>query len=219
MNILQDIAEFDTPDRARVSIVERVVPAIAFGLTSLSGIIAAVMTTSMFTALRDEENAGADSIIAAFDKLEGVVLPVLGLSIAVGVAAIVVSFVRMSSGGQTAPPPGFLYLIAGLPNLVSPILAIYSWSIVIDVVAGRYQGDVTAAGAHIAEILIFGIIVGIGSILILPIFAFVPFNARRENRMTSIVLLGFVIVCIALVTIAFLGVSDGLSKIPSPPQP
>jgi hypothetical protein len=218
MSILQDIAEFDTPDRARVSIVERVVPAIAFGLASLSGIIAAVMTISMFTALRDEENAGADSITAAFDTIEGVVLPMLGLSIAVGVAGIIVSFVRMSSGGQTAPPPGFLYLIAGLPKLVSPMLVIYSWSIVIDVVARRYKGDVTAAGAHIAEILIFGIIVGIGSCLILPIFAFVPFNARRDNRMTSIVLLGFVIVCIVLVTIAFLGVADGLSKIPSPPQ-
>jgi hypothetical protein len=173
----------------------------------------------MFTTLRDEENAGADSIIAAFDKIEGVVLPVLGLSIAVGVAAIIVSFVRMSSGGQTAPPPGFLYLIAGLPNLGSPILAIYSWSIVIDVVAGRYKGDVTEAGAHIAEILIFGIIVGIGAGLILPIFAFVPFTARRDNRMTSIVFLSFVIVCVVLVTIAFLGIADGLSKIPSPPQP
>lgn len=219
MNILQDIAEFDTPDQTRVSIVERVVPAIAFGLASLSGIIAAVMTTSMFTTLRKEENAGADSIIAAFYKLEGVVLPVLGLSIGIGIAAIIVSFVRMSSGGQTAPPPGFLYLIAGLPNLVSPILVIYSWSIVVDVVAGRYKGNVTEAGARIAEILIFGIIVGIGSCLILPIFAFVPFNARRDKRMTSIVLLGFVIVCIVLVTIAFLGVADGLSKIPSPPQP
>jgi hypothetical protein len=218
MSILQDIAEIDAPDRARVSIIERVVPAIAFGLASLSGIIAAVMTTSMFTTLRDEENAGADSIISVFDKLEGVVLPVLGLSIAVGVAAIIVSFVRMSSGAQTAPPPGFLYLIAGLPNLISPILAIYSWSIVIEVVAGRYKGDVTAIGAHIAEILIFGIIAGIGSCLILPVFAFVPFNARRDNWMTSIVFLSFVIVCIVLVTIAFLGVADGLSKIPSPPQ-
>ena len=92
MNIFQDIVEADAPDKARVSIVERVVPAIAFGLVSLSGIIAALMTTKMFTTLRDQENAGTDSIIAAFDKLEGVVLPVLGLSIAVGVAAIIVSF-------------------------------------------------------------------------------------------------------------------------------
>ncbi len=86
------------------------------------------------------------------------------------------------------------------------------------VVAGRFMGDVTTAGAHIAEILIFGIIAGIGSALILPIFAFVPFNARRDNRMTSIVLLGFVIVCIVLVTIAFLSVADGLSKIQPPQQ-
>ena len=170
------------------------------------------------TTLREEENAGADSIIAAFDKLEGVVLTVLGLSIAVGVAAIIVSFVRMSSEGQTAPPPGFLYLIAGLPNLVSPILVIYSWWLVVDVVAGRYKGNVAEAGAHIAEILIFGVIVGIGSGLILPIFAFVPFSARRDNRMTSIVFLSFVIVCIVLVAIAFLSVAHGLSKIPSPQQ-
>jgi hypothetical protein len=124
----------------------------------------------------------------------------------------------MSSEREGASPPGFLYPLVGIPNLVSPILAIYSWSIVVDVVAGRYRGDVTEAGAHIAGILIFAIIVGIGSTLILPIFAFVPFKARRGNTMTSIVLLAFVIVCIVLVTIAFLGIADGLSKVKVLPQ-
>lgn len=85
------------------------VPAIAFGLTSLSGIIAAAMTTSMFSALRDDENAGTDSIIAAFDKLEGVVLAVLGLSIAVGVAQLSFpSFGCRLSGGLHRHPASYI---------------------------------------------------------------------------------------------------------------
>lgn len=212
-----NLFEEDAPqllERARVSIIERVVSAISFGLASLSGIIAAIMTTTMFTALRDEENAGMDSIIEAFDKIEFVVLVILGLSIALGVAAIVTSLVRMSSDRPAASPPGFLYLVAGLPNLISPLLVVYSWSVVTDVIAGRYIGDAMQAGARIAEILVYAIIVGIGSLPILPIFAFVPFNARRGKKITSIIALSVVVACIVAIAIGFLGVADGLVKLP-----
>ena len=156
-----------------------------------------------------------DSIIEAFYRIELVVLAILGLSIATGVAAIVTSLVRMSSDGPTASPPGFVYLLAGLPNLISPLLVIYSWSVVTEVVAGRYVGETTQAGARIAEILVYAIIVGIPPILVLPVFAFVPFNARRGKKITSIIALSVVIVCIAAVTIAFLGIANGLEKVPA----
>ena len=214
MNLFEAEDSPPPPVQARVSISDRVVPAISFGLTSVSGIIAAIMTTAMFTALRDEENAGMDSIVEAFDKIESVVLVVLGLSVAIGVASIITLLVRMSSDRHAASPPGFVYLLAGIPNLASPLLVVNSWFVVIEVLAGRYAGDATQAGAQIGELMVYAIVVGIGTSLTLPVFAFVPFNARRGKKITSLVGLSVVIVCIVAIAIAFLGVADGLARIP-----
>jgi hypothetical protein len=194
--------------------IERGVAAISFAFTSIGGIVAALMTLAMFTDLAKNENAGIESILEAFDKIEFAFLSIIGVSIVLGIIAIVISLVRMSSDKPKASPPGFTYLIAGLPNLISPLLIVYSWSIVVEVVAGRYVGDIAQAGARIAEIMIYAIICGIGPTLILPFFAFVPFNARRGRKLSSIIALSLVVVCIVAVAIAFLGVSDGLATIP-----
>lgn len=95
------------PERIRVSIIERLVASVSFGLAALSGIVGGAMTINMFLALSKAENAGIDAIVGALTEMNYAVLGLLGLSITVGIVGVVICSVRMLSDGQSLPCPGF----------------------------------------------------------------------------------------------------------------
>lgn len=202
------------PARMRVSIVERLVAAVSFGLAALSGIVGGVMTINLFVELSREESAGIDAIVGVLTEINFAVHGILGLSIAIGIAALVICTVRMLSDRPRSSAPGVLYLAAGIPNLISPLIIAYAWSVVADVVSGRYAGDATDAGAWISQMCIAAIPAGIVSILILPVFAFVPFSARGGRKISSIVGLAIVVIAITAVAIAFTALADSLISDP-----
>lgn len=209
--------ESDQPEvseRACVSVLKRVVPAVSFGVASLSGIAGAIMTIKAFIELKNAENAGMDSIAESLASINFVTLGLLGLSIAIGVAGIVYVLVRTSSDRTKSSPPGFLYLVAGLPNLISPTLVAYAWSVVVDVVLGRNTNNPTGTGAWISQILLIAIPAGIAALMILPVFAFVPFRARNGRKVTSIAALTAMVIAIAAIAIHFIGLADTLMSDP-----
>ncbi len=203
------------PEQARVSILERVVPSLSFGLASLSGIVGSIMTIRVFIVLREAESAGMDSIAEALSLINYAMLGLLGLSLAIGFGGTIFIIVRMFSDRPKSSPPGFLYLIAGIPNLISPILVAFAWSVVVDVVLGRNADDPTATGAWISQILIIAVVAGVVSLIILPIFSFVPFSARRGKKISSVVALAIVVIGIAAIVITLIGLADVLMSDPS----
>ena len=209
-------SEPEIPESSPVSILERVIPAISFGLASISGIVGAIMTTQMFLRLSKAENGSRDAFIEAFATANFFMLGLLGLSLLIGIGALITNIVRMSSDQPRSSPPGFTYLIAGIPNLVSPILVAWSWSVIVEVVLGRSTGDQTETGGWIANILILAIVAGIGALILLPLFSFVPFPARRGKKFTSVAALTVVIICIAAVAITLSGLESELANAPSP---
>lgn len=200
------------PERARVSILERVVPAISFGLASISGVVAAAITISLFIRLRNEENAGAESIAEALATLNNATLPLLGLSIAVGVASVVISLVRMANEQTKSSPPGFLYLITAIPCMISPTLVVYSWWLVADVVTGRNTEDPVGTGEWISQMLIVATLIGGTSLLTLPVFSFVPFSSRRGKKVTAVAALSLTVIGIAAIMVSLMGATSAISN-------
>ena len=207
-------ADLAVPERIRVSFIERLVASVSFGLAALSGIVGGAMTLNMFLGLSKEENAGIGAIVGVLTKINYAVLGLLGLSIAIGIAGVVMCAVRMLSDRPKSSPPGILYLAAGIPNLISPLIIAYSWSIIVDVVTDRYTGNATDAGAWISQMCIAAIPIGIVSILILPVFTFVPFSARGGRKVSSFVGLTLVVIAIAAIAITFTGLADVLMSDP-----
>lgn len=204
----------ELPERARVSILERVVPAVSFGLASISGVVAAVMTSNAFISLRNAENAGMDSIAEALTTINHVALSLLGLSIAIGVAGVVIILVRMSSEQAKASPPGFLYLLSSIPCMISPAIVAYAWSVIVDVVIGRNTDNPTATGAWISQLLIIAILIGGAALIVLPVFSFVPFSARRGKKITALVALAAAVIGISAIAISLMGAANVLFKDP-----
>jgi hypothetical protein len=209
-------AEPDVPESSQVSILERVIPAASFGLASISGLVGAVLTISMFTQLREAENAGMEAIAGAMATVNSLMLGLLGLALLVGIGELITNIVRMSSDQPRSSPPGFTYLLAGLPNLVSPMLVAWSWSVIVEFLLGRGSGEPAEIGAWIAQILIVAVVAGIGSLILLPLFSFVPFRARSGKKFTSVAALTVVIIGIAAVAITLSGLESELLNAPRP---
>ncbi len=207
-------AEPDVPESSQVSILERVIPAASFGLASISGIVGAIMTTQIFLRLSKAESAGLDAFAGAMATVNFFMLGLLGLSLLFGIGALITNIVRMSSDQPRSSPPGFTYLIAGIPNLISPILVSWSWSVIVEVMLGRSTGDATETGAWVASILILAIVAGIGSLILLPLFSLVPFRERSGKKFTSVAALTVVIIGIAAVAITLSGLEGELLNAP-----
>jgi hypothetical protein len=85
------------PERVRVSIIERLIPAVSFGLASISGIVGALLTMNLFASLRKAENAGMDTISEGLSGINSAVIGLLSLSIVFVLVGVVICAVRMVS--------------------------------------------------------------------------------------------------------------------------
>lgn len=110
------VEDMPAPERSRVSISERLIPSIAFGLTTLSGIVGAAMTLNFFASLRKAENVGMKAMAEGLTDVNSAVVGLLSLSIVIGLAGVVICAVRMFSETLKSSPPGILYLVAGIPT-------------------------------------------------------------------------------------------------------
>ena len=119
-------------ERARVSIIERAVPALAFVLTALGGLVSASTLISLFSRLRNDETAGMETVMRGMVVVDQIGGYVLAAAAVFGTAGVVVCVVRMFSETKKASPPGILYLIPALPSLVSPAIMIHTSRMVME---------------------------------------------------------------------------------------
>src|SRR5262245_36409077 len=136
------------PEKLRISILERLVPMLAFSLAALGGGASAFLLARLFWELQRAENAGIATVATETAESNLAVLVGLYSALAVGFFAIATAFVRMFTAKKTASPPGLFYVVPGLLALLPAGLVWYVESLTIVVLLGisspgsRGMGDV-----------------------------------------------------------------------------
>ena len=198
MTSITDIAP--PAERARVSIIERFIPALAFVLTALGGLLSASTLISLFDRLKNDETAGIETVMRGMvvvDQVGGIVLAVAAVF---GTAGVVGCVVRMFSETKKASPPGVLYLIPALPSLISPAIMIHASRVVLDLLLDPVGKDFGKTGGDIAELCVIAFIISVVSIIISLIFPLVPFSSQTGRKLSPlmfVLLPTLIIVCLA----------------------
>ena len=117
--------ENNITNKTRVSIAERLVPALSYAVAAASGAIGAVMILQLLNSMRSPEMAGAASFFMATARLEAVVGTVLLVAATIGGIGILVAVIRLFTTNTKASPPGVLFLLLGLLALIPPFVVHY----------------------------------------------------------------------------------------------
>ena len=183
----------------RVSILERIVPSLAFIVAAVSGAVGGAMLIRFFSLLSQAELAGYAAFFGGVAEIELAVGGVLILAVALCAIGIVVSIIRLFTTNKTASPPGLLFLMLGLLSLVPPFAIHYVLHTMKEVVTSP---DPAAGFGTLTTAAYFAIGGPVVITLVLLAFAFVPFTSRAGRKSSPIVCLMFV----AIVTATLAGI-------------
>jgi len=200
---------------ARVSIFQRLIPSVSFGVTAISGLLGAWWLLDLFKTLKDDKNATIKGLMNSLGSIEQSVAMMLVLAAVIGAISVVVVFMR--SDEDEATMPGGAYL-AGLPCLISPALTSYMMFLVIDAFHTPAKMGFEKLGGDVAEYALASIGAAGFSLLLLSAFVLLPFRARIVKRISPAIAVALITLCITtLVVISFWLV--GYSQQPTPPFP
>src|SRR4051812_4665082 len=100
-------------ETARVSIAERLVPCLSFGLSAIAGIVGGIMIFTFFEELRRAESAGFEAFFTGMARIQLVVGGVLTAAVLLGIAGIATAATRMFAARKKASPPGAVFIVVG----------------------------------------------------------------------------------------------------------
>ena len=191
-----------TPNtNVRVSILERLVPSLAFAVASISGAVGAAMVIRFFVAMRQAEAAGYAAFFGGMSEIEfavGIVLVFAAVLCSIGV---IVSVIRLFTTNTTASPPGILFLMIGLLSLVPPFALHFVLHIMKEIVNSPTPtegGGVSSVADKFMTFAPFAFI-AIGVIVLgLIAFTFIPFRSRPGRKSSPIICLILVELIIAV---------------------
>ena len=175
----------------RVSILERIVPAVAFTVAAISGAVGALMIFRFFSTLRHAENAGREAFLGAMSEIELVVAGVLVFAALLCGLGIVVSIIRLFTTNTTASPPGFLFLMLGLISLLPPFGIHYVLHMMKAVAIAEVmpEGGISAVAGTVNTVSYLAIGAAVGIALLMIVFAFVPFSSRPGRKSSPLICL------------------------------
>jgi hypothetical protein len=185
-------------ETARVSIAERLVPCLSFGLSAIAGIVGGIMIFMLFEELRKAETAGREAVFSGFARIQLVVGGILAAAVLLGVVGIAVAAIRMFAAKRKASPSGAVFIVVGLLGLIPNLLIVYALSIGSDVIT---KGTGAANISQTINILTFAAMgLGVVAILAFVAFSFVPFSSSMGRKYSPVIFLIFVeiaTVCLA----------------------
>ncbi len=187
-------------NRARVSIAERLVPALSYAVAAVSGAFGALLTMQFLDALRNAETAGMIAFFRGTSEIELAMGIMLGISAALGACGILVSVIRMFTTNTTASPPGVMYLVVGLLSLVPPFAVHYALHTMEHAVMTGVEGGISSVGATVTALSYFAPVAAFVMIIVLLAFSFVPFTSRAGRKFSSLIFL--IVVEIAILGLA-----------------
>jgi uncharacterized membrane protein len=206
-----------TPDnninvKARVSIVERLVPSLGFAVAAMSGALGGVMVLQFLNSLRNAAMAGRESFFMGTAKIEAVVGAVLAVAAVLGAIGILVAVIRLFTKNKKASPPGVLFLPLGLLALIPPFAIHYGLHLMEEIVGSQSPGGISMVGETETLISYFSIVAPFAIILALLAFSFIPFTSRLGRKISPILFLIVVeIAVVALCAIFFWQASHSMS--------
>jgi hypothetical protein len=177
--------ENNITNKTRVSIAERLVPALSYAVAAASGAIGAVMILQLLNSMRSPEMAGAASFFMATARLEAVVGTVLLVAATIGGIGILVAVIRLFTTNTKASPPGVLFLLLGLLALIPPFVVHYVTHSMEHFVMSIEPGREAIVGETASTIAFVVIGASIVLCLVLIAFSFLPFSARPGRKYSS----------------------------------
>lgn len=174
-------------ETARVSIAERLVPSLSFGLAAIAGIVGGAMIFVFFEDLRKAETVGYEMFFTGFARIQLVVGGVLTGAVLLGIAGLAVATIRMFAAKKKASPPGAVFTVVGALGLIPALLLFYVMWISTDVAIKR-TGITNIADT--INILVFAAIgLGVVAILAFLVFSFVPFSSSMGRKYSPVIFL------------------------------
>ena len=158
---------------SRVSVLARLVPALSYALPALGAACSAYLFIGVLRAMREAENAGIAAVAAGISETNIVIVVTLYLAIFVGFIGVVVGFARMFMTTTTASPSGWFYFITGGLGF-APMLALWQAQSLLLVLLFSRSGNISESARQITLLLMFAIIVGLASLVILLISSVIP---------------------------------------------
>lgn len=190
-------------ERARVSIIERLVPSFSFAIAALGGAAGAIYMQMVFRAMRESESAGIGTVYGAMAEVNLVLAVVSTLAAGVGVIGIIVAAARIFTTNRTSSPPGVLFLLPAGISLLSPFISGYAASLTLSAVTMPASGGLGGVIGTI-EILNWAAIgIAVFALFGLALFTFIPFRALPGRRFTPVLFLLIIEGAVAALAIAF----------------
>lgn len=177
---------FAVPERPRVSIAERLIPAIGFGMAAIAGIVGAWRMIEFFRALRNSETAGFASLYSGLSEIEGITGGILAFGAVLGLAGLGVCGVRMFLKTRTASPSSLLMAAMGILGLLPPVLVAGSIGMMNDALRHPPAGGIAQVGATIATILLITIAAGVAALPVLLALSLLPFRGAAVETAGSL---------------------------------
>ena len=177
------------PQRAPVSIIERLIPSLSFGLAAISGGIGAMMIQKFFSDLRNTENSGLDSLYIGLARIDAVIGGILAAAALLGMVGLLICLIRMFSANSKSSPPGILFLLIGLLSLLPCFLVGIGIYLVIRSLFGPGVPNLSIVGSVVSFLTFSSIVVACLMILVLGAFSFVSFLSRPGRKYSPFVFL------------------------------
>lgn len=187
----------------RISIIARIVPVFSYLLPALGAAVSALLLKGVMAAMRTVEGAGIAVAAAGISEANLAILVTLYLAILVGIAGVVIGLVRMFTTTVTASPSAWYFLVAGVLG-VAPMFALWrAQSLLLDVLISRTVGIAAVAG-QINLFSIVAAVLGIASVFVLLVSAFVPlprilFANRKWASLIMLLIMETVIIVMTVV--------------------
>lgn len=191
------------PERARVSILERLIPSFSLALAAIAGAAGALYLQWVFRGLRAAENAGIGAVFGGLAEVHSVVTVILAIAAVVGLAGIAVAAARMFTANQTSSPPGILFLLPAGTSFLSPFVMGYAASLTVSALNDPQGRGLSAAAGTIDILNWTSIGLAILALLVLLVFAFLPFRSRTGRKITPVIFLFLIEGAIVALAIAF----------------
>ncbi|HUR99718.1 MAG TPA: TonB family protein [Pyrinomonadaceae bacterium] len=184
-----------TPDPyagpVRVSILERIVPSIAFMFAAISGAVGAAMLLKLLANLREAENSSYSWVFNWIAQDEFLVAGVLVFAAALCAVGILVSAIRLFTKNTKASPPGLLFLMTGLLSLVPAFALHYVLHLVKEVTLSpdATSGGISGIAGTVTAVAWFSIGSAVVISLLMLAFSFIPFSSRPGRKSSPLVCL------------------------------
>jgi biopolymer transport protein ExbD len=200
------------PARLRVSVIARLVAAIAFSIAALGGAAGSFLLLKLFQELRTAETAGIAAVMNGMTRASLPVVASFYLAALVSLVAIIVLVVRTFVPTKTASPPFWFYAVGGVLCLIPAALFWRVEHLVIEALSpGSSIGGAGVSGvaSEISTLLMISIASAPIAFIILAALSVLPFKSRPGPKWGSLIVSILIAIMFAGFAIAFPFLIDG----------